>query len=308
MTSIAVVIPVHNGGETWSHTLSSVQEQSVKVKELIVLDIESTDSTSSVAENHFAKVIPIFAKDWDPWHTRQWGASQTKESEIIVYLSQNCILESNYALEELAETLVSKNSYMVYGRQKCDRNAPTNLSNLYRDFFPAHNCTKEEIAKRLPIAMKFCIYYHAFAAYSKQKLLRLNSSLPNRIFAAEDLLIMDNLIRERKSVSYCAKAAVIRATTPSIKQYFLHSMDRGTAYSKEKNLLSFKDGGLCTTKDISCREKNYPQSREHFKEKIRGIIYRASCEIGYQMGKRRRPNTENWTTEKHGEPLIRGLV
>ncbi|WP_092486129.1 glycosyltransferase family 2 protein [Candidatus Ichthyocystis hellenicum] len=308
MTSIAVVIPVHNGGETWSQVLAAVQEQSVKVKELIVLDIESTDSTSSIAEDHSAKVIPIFAKDWDPWHTRLWGAGQTKESEIIVYLSQNCVLESHYALEELANTLISKNSDMVYGRQKCDRNAPANLSNLYRNFFPAHNCTREEITKRLPIAMRFCLYYHAFAAYSKQKLLELNNALPNRLFAAEDLLIMDHLLRENKLVSYCARATVIRATTPSLKQYFRHSMDRGTAYSKEKNLLSFKDGGISIIKNISCRENNHSPSREYLKEKIRGILYRASCEIGYQLGKRRHPNVENWTTQKQGEQLLRGLV
>ncbi|WP_092402801.1 MULTISPECIES: glycosyltransferase family A protein [Candidatus Ichthyocystis] len=307
MASIAVVIPTHNAGNTWSLVLKAIQKQSIKVKEIVVLDIESTNSTINIAEDHFARVIPIFAKDWDPWFTRQWAASQTKESDIVVYLSQDCILDDYYSLEQLVDKLISKNSYMVYGRQKCGHDAPPNIKQIYKSFFPTHNLNINEIEKLLPAAMRLCVYYHAFAAYFRKKLLKFNYNLPNKVIAADDIIVMDHLLKNQETIDYCPKAAVLRSPTPSIKQYFQQSIDRGVSYYKEKNNLSFTDRDTGVIRKFLPKEKNLTLDRDIAMKKLIGVVYLAAQKIGYQIGKHNPSGWSNRDRNKDKGPL-RGLT
>lgn len=109
--TISVIIPARNEGESLPNLLESLADQSTKPLEVIVVDDQSEDDTSSVARRAGAYVVeaPDRPEGWlgKPWaiHT---GAG-TARGELLLFLDADVVLEAD-ALSTLVSEYRDKSS------------------------------------------------------------------------------------------------------------------------------------------------------------------------------------------------------
>lgn len=80
MMSVSVVIPVFNGELTIGKALASIEGQTVKPMEIVVVDDGSTDATAEVIQNYQSE-IPIryyFQENKRQAAARNLGAAKSK--------------------------------------------------------------------------------------------------------------------------------------------------------------------------------------------------------------------------------------
>lgn len=113
---ISILIPVYNAAKTLAACLDSVVSQMGDDCELIVLDNNSTDSTSSII-NDFSRryffIHPLFLKERGRGRARN-ACLEAARGEIIVMIDADCIACSSW-LTAITAPLISKEALAVSG-------------------------------------------------------------------------------------------------------------------------------------------------------------------------------------------------
>jgi 4,4'-diaponeurosporenoate glycosyltransferase len=106
---ISVIIPARNEGNRLIPLLQSLEEQSLKPREVILVDDHSEDSTAEIGKRSGSLVIPSadFPEGWTgkPWGCLQ-GAKQS-QGDILVFLDADTVLERD-GLEKLVSAFLGK--------------------------------------------------------------------------------------------------------------------------------------------------------------------------------------------------------
>jgi glycosyltransferase involved in cell wall biosynthesis len=114
---VSIIIPVYNGGETFSRCLAGIKDQDFPGKiDLVIVDSGSTDGSVEVSKRAGAKVSCIENKDFHHSRTRN-SALQLTEFEKIVYLVQDAIPVSTKWLSQLCAALDQEDVASVSVRQ-----------------------------------------------------------------------------------------------------------------------------------------------------------------------------------------------
>ena len=116
MNDVAVIIPVYNGGETLSSSVSSVQKAGKRVSEIIIVDDGSTDNTLLVAKKLAKKdkrVKIIHKKNHGSYSARQTGIAASISS-YIAFLDVDDRYMPN-AIDILADLLEQYNADVAMG-------------------------------------------------------------------------------------------------------------------------------------------------------------------------------------------------
>ena len=81
--TISVIIPVHNGGESFYHCLSSISRSKISPEEVIVVADGNADKSWQVAADWGAKVIRV-QKKGGPAQARNLGAD-VAQGDILFF-------------------------------------------------------------------------------------------------------------------------------------------------------------------------------------------------------------------------------
>jgi 4,4'-diaponeurosporenoate glycosyltransferase len=99
--SISVIIPARNEERSLPFLLSSLNNQTLKPDEIIVVDDNSEDTTAEVAEKGGAKVIHAKALP-EGWHGKPWACwtgAKEAQGEILVFLDADTSLQPDGLLK-----------------------------------------------------------------------------------------------------------------------------------------------------------------------------------------------------------------
>ena len=96
----SIIIPTYNASKHLPSLLKSLQSQTIKNLELIVIDSSSTDNTIEIAEFFKADVIKIEQGEFDHGKTRTLAAKKA-QGEVLIFLSQDVLLFDNQSIENL---------------------------------------------------------------------------------------------------------------------------------------------------------------------------------------------------------------
>jgi len=130
--TVSVIIPVYNDPEGLCTTLDSVCEQTAGCGkyEIIIIDNNSTDNTSSVAQE-FAKkhsnINLVFERNVQSSYAARNRGIQHSDGEIIAFIDADMIAPSNYI-----ETVIRqmKNNKTQYAGIDVDMFIPNNISTI----------------------------------------------------------------------------------------------------------------------------------------------------------------------------------
>src|SRR5579863_3605444 len=88
---VALVIPTYNAGRDWDPLCRGIRCQLATPHEVIIIDSSSPDGTARRAAADGFNVIEIDRNDFNHGRTRQMGAECARNSEILIYLTQDAI-------------------------------------------------------------------------------------------------------------------------------------------------------------------------------------------------------------------------
>ena len=92
--SIAVIIPVHNGGENLQRCLQALSASIRPADEVIVVDDGSTEQSANIASSFHAQVISLIGAPHGPAFARNRGA-EVARGDLLVFLDADVLAHPN---------------------------------------------------------------------------------------------------------------------------------------------------------------------------------------------------------------------
>ncbi len=229
---VSIIIRTKNE-ESWiSSCLKSVENQSYKNFEIILVDNNSTDKTVDIAKNFNLKVIKI--KKFKPGKAINLGIKNSK-GEIIVCLSGHCIPVNENWLKNLVKDLNKKKVAGVYGRQE-----PLSFSSDLdkRDLFYTFGLDKK-------IQKNDTFFHNANSAFLRK--IWKKFPFDEKISNIEDRLWGENVIKSGLKIVYEPKSSV----------YHYHGIHHDQSPERAKNVVRILEGLKTTsTKRKTLTDKN----------------------------------------------------
>lgn len=120
----SVIIPTYNGGSVWLDSAKSISEQSIKPDAVYVIDSSSKDNSVAIAESYDFRVKVIPSSIFNHGGTRNYAVKDLSESDVLIFMTQDAILNSNDAFEKMLACFIDdENVAAVCGRQLPHDNA-----------------------------------------------------------------------------------------------------------------------------------------------------------------------------------------
>lgn len=111
---ISVVIRTYNEEKHIGDLLESLQKQTFDDYEVIVVDSESTDSTTKIAKQYAANIVSIQKKDFNYSYASNIGVKHS-HGKIVCFLSGHSVPVSNTYLEQIAQVFQNNSIGGCYG-------------------------------------------------------------------------------------------------------------------------------------------------------------------------------------------------
>ena len=230
-----VIIPTHNAGQYFSDLLDSLQVQTLRPTQIIVVDSGSVDETCKIAMRKGCKVITISRTEFDHGSTRNLPLSDVK-TEFVTYLTQDAIPANQHLIAELIKPMqATPNIAICYGRQLPKSNARP-IERLLREFnYPSQSIlkTKNDI-ETLGLKTFFCS--NSCSAVRRSIFNKLGR-FKNKVIVNEDMLFAANAIHQGYFVYYSAAAKVYHSHSYSLLQTFRRHFNIGRFFANNKWLL-----------------------------------------------------------------------
>lgn len=155
MSNLSVIIPVHNEEKDIGQALESLKQQSLKPKEIIIVDDGSVDSTLKIAKRFNVKILK--QNHQGPGKARNLGAKHAS-GNILIFIDADMTFDKDY-LKNLVSPII--NSREVIGTTH-DYEIVLNTKNIWSRCWGKIRVSKEQ-AKDVKI----------FRAIRKDKFLEL---------------------------------------------------------------------------------------------------------------------------------------
>jgi len=232
---VTVIILTYNTGQRFPGLLDSLQTQTLKPAQIIIIDSESSDKTPELAESRNCKVIRIQKNKFDHGTTRNLAA-QNIESEFMVFLTQDAIPTDEHMINELIKPMqADPNIAVCYGRQMPRHNARS-LERFAREFnYPEQSIlkTKNDI-ETLGLKTFFC---SNVCAAIRRSIFNKLGGFKDKVIVNEDMLFAAKAITQGYSVYYNAEAKVYHSHPFSLIQTLRRYFNIGRFFAENRSIL-----------------------------------------------------------------------
>ena len=238
--TITVVIPTQNAGQHFLGLLNSLETQTLKPTQIIVVDSESIDETVESARSRNCKVITVNLADFDHGTARNLAVSNA-QSEFIIFLTQDAVPADECLIAELIKPMQADSSIAIcYGRQ-LPRPNERPLERFTRQF----NYTSQSILKTKndieTFGLKTFFCSNSCSAIRRSIFDKLGG-FKNNVIVNEDMLFAAKAILQGYSVYYSAIAKVYHSHPYSLSETFSRYFNIGRFFADNKWIL--KHAGL----------------------------------------------------------------
>lgn len=226
---LSVIIPTRNAENYIKNLLDKLLNQNVKPLEIIIIDTKSKDNTRKICKKYnCVKFIQINDGEFDHGGTRNVAARQAS-GDILVFMTQDAIPESEHFLEQLIMPLGKGNIVATYGRQIARKEAGP-LEVFARKF----NYPKEDIIKTYKdidkLGVKAFFLSNVCSAFIAKEFWNVDG-FPEKTIMNEDMIIASKLLFSNKKVCYSSNARVIHSHSYTYKQQFKRNFDVGVVFT-----------------------------------------------------------------------------
>lgn len=252
MPDISVIILTLNAEKHIEKQIAALNNQTYPLKEILVVDSESTDSTVEICSRMGARVLSVKRSDFNHGGTRDY-AMRNSAGEYVLFMTHDALPCDEKLVEKLAAALSqSPRMAAVYGRQ-LPKDDATYMERLVRKFnYPdiSHEYSKTDIQQR---GIKAFFMSDVCAMYKRDAYLRIGG-FETDIKTNEDMFFAAAAIRNGYSIGYAAEACVYHSHNFSLREQYKRNFIQGYEIERHKELLkdvSQNSEGMRMVKEIS---------------------------------------------------------
>lgn len=283
---IDIIIPLYKPGKELFTLLDKLENQTVPVHKIILMNTEEKYFTALTYGTDFVKryrnveVFHLSKREFDHGRTRRLGVSRSK-APVFVMMTQDAVPENEFLLEKLIEPLQG-NVAVSYARQLADDKSSV-LERFSRQFnYPDKSCVKKASdLERLGIKTYFCS--NVCAAYRREIYDKQGGFVKRTIFN-EDMIYAAGVIQSGYQIAYAAEARVVHSHNYNCRQQFHRNFDLGVSQAQHPEIFagikSESEGKRMVKAATAYLKKNHMQSKIPY-------FYMQCCwkYAGYLLGK-----------------------
>ena len=235
---ISLFIPTYNAtiysSNTFSATLSNIAKAALY--RVLVIDSSSTDNTVGIVNKIGFECIVIPNNEFDHGGTRQKALEILSDSDIIVYMTQDVLIEDPDSILSLAKVLLDNEKIAgVYARQIPHKNADIFARHLRRYNYRGTSYVRK-YNDRFISGMRCIFSSDSFAAY-KVNALNDVGGFPDHLIMGEDVYLFAKFLHNGYKVAYAADVICKHSHNYSLKEVFQRYFDIGVFHKSESWIL-----------------------------------------------------------------------
>ncbi len=234
MRNIIIIIPTLNAASEWPR-FSSALLACANPHEVLIVDSSSTDGTPELARAAGFKVWSIPRDEFNHGNTRHRAAELVPDCDILVYLTQDAILNGANAIENLVRAFDDPSVAVAYGRQ-LPRLGAMPIETHARYFNYPTISKVRSLTDREQMGVKTIFISNSFAAYRRSALMAIGG-FPQDVIFGEDTIAAAELVLNSWKIAYVAEAQVYHSHNYGWIEEFRRYFDIGVLHSRESWLL-----------------------------------------------------------------------
>ncbi|MBW3093434.1 glycosyltransferase family 2 protein [Bifidobacterium sp. 82T10] len=232
---ISVIIPTLNAGAQITELLASLQNQTRRPDEIIVVDSQSDDDTvQRVHRYEHVRLIEIQRKNFDHGATRDMALRESN-GDYVLFLTQDALPKDSRYIEKLLKPFADEKVALVSGRQIARQSARLS-EKLVREFnYPAKSHVRN--ANDIPqYGIKAFFATDVCSAYRRDAYLAVGG-FEHPITTNEDMFIAAAFLHAGYSVAYAADAQVWHSHNFTLRQQYRRNYIMGREIELRKDKL-----------------------------------------------------------------------
>ncbi|MDR2043682.1 MAG: glycosyltransferase family 2 protein [Clostridium sp.] len=284
--SVDLIIPVYRPDERLFRLVGQLEEQTIPLRSLILINTEEkyfgrlTAGTDFPQRYENVTVCHVSKREFDHGGTRHWAVGKSS-ADVFVMMTQDAFPADRYLLENLTRNLKGK-AAAAYARQLPARGCNEAEKYLRRFNYPEESAVKtREDLSRLGVKAYFCS--NVCAAYRREIYEELGG-FPRHIIFNEDMIYAAKAIRAGYEVRYEARARVIHSHNYTAGQQFRRSFDLGVSQADHPEVfagVSSEAEGRRMLREVGAHLK-----RSGLRGEIPGLYVQSACKYaGFWLGK-----------------------
>jgi rhamnosyltransferase len=231
MFTFSLIVPTRNAGTQWQIWLDALKFQSITPSSIVMVDSSSEDNTVSEAMSVGINVHIIDKCKFNHGGTRNQAVSLACKCDVLVFLTQDAILNSPLDLSNLLSSFSDPDVAAICGRQLPHHDA--NPLATHARFFNYPDISRIKSAADIPeLGLKVAFMSNSFAAYRRDVFEKLGG-FPENTILAEDMYMASKMIMRGYKVAYCAEATVRHSHNYTPWEEFRRYFDTGVFHACE---------------------------------------------------------------------------
>lgn len=282
--AVTIIIPTLNGAEEIPVLFEQINLQTVKAKEVIIIDSQSRDKTIQVAKDYGAQVITIGRDEFDHGGTRNLAVTKAT-GDIVIFMTQDAVPANEDTIGNLIKPLEEPAIIVSYARQLPKAGAKITDKFLRQYNYPAQSKVKSE-ADIPVLGIGTFQNSNVCAAYRRAEFEKLGG-FPQPTVSNEDMLFAAKAILAGYKVAYTAEAMVFHSHNYNCRQLFKRYFDIGASLD---NAPFIKKVGKAESKglDFICNQLKFVHAESGLVS-VPAVFIEALCKyVGYKLGENHR--------------------
>lgn len=287
INNVDVIIPTYKPDRKFLELMDSLENQTVPVHRIIIMNTEQKYFDRLIYGTHFSKkyknviVKHLSKREFDHGRTRN-KAVNISDTQAFVMMTQDAVPADEFMLEKLLEALEPENVAVSYGRQLADDSCSA-AEQYTRNFnYPDEKCVKTKAdIERLGIKTFFCS--NVCAAY-KRKIFDLLGGFINHTIFNEDMIFAAGAVYGGYGIAYQPEARVYHSHDYNNGEQFRRNFDLGVSQADHPEIFAdipSESEGIKLVKKTIAYLKDTEQKRQ-----IPGVIIKSGFKyMGYLAGK-----------------------
>lgn len=186
--------------------IDALEKQSLALYRRLLIDSESDDATVELFSTAGFEVLSIPRNDFNHGATRQLAVQKCRESDLLIFMTQDAVLAEPEALTTLVACFKDERIGAAYGRQLPRRGAHPVEAHARLFNYPPQSRVKS-VGDIMELGIKTAFLSNSFAVYRTQALTDIGG-FPVPCPVSEDTFVAARMLLSGWKIAYCAEARV----------------------------------------------------------------------------------------------------
>ena len=235
--TIDIICPLYNAEKYVKKLHQNVRkQQNVNINSINYILTKGNDNTEKILKELDCNYEVIEKSEFSHSTVRE-NMARKCNSDILVFITQDIIIERNDWLENLTKCIENGECAAAYSRQTCSNNTIEKYTRERNYPEKSFIVSKDDIEKK---GLQTFFFSDASSAIKRDIFMELNCYDGKRLPTNEDMYIAYKMITNGYKIKYCADSIVEHSHKFTFKQLYKRYYDTGIFFKQNSYLNKYK--------------------------------------------------------------------